>query len=152
MIDSPASIHRRIVATLADYSIAPLIGGGIALAFGTSILNPLFSTVLTIAFWLSKSLLEAAFGTTPGKMLTHLHVNHDIQGERLSIYYSSARNAWILLEIIPLVGLVLFSFVAIFLVASCIRACNFVGLHDKFAHVNVLRKNEKHPLNCFKCN
>lgn len=50
MIDSPASIHRRIVATLADYSIAPLIGGGIALAFGTSILNPLFSTVLTIAF------------------------------------------------------------------------------------------------------
>ncbi|NLZ57763.1 MAG: RDD family protein, partial [Corynebacterium sp.] len=24
--------------------------------------------------------------------------------------------------------------------------------YDKFAHVNVLRKNEKHPLNCFKCN
>lgn len=50
MIDSPASTHRRIVATLADYSIALLIGGGIALAFGTSILNPPFSTVLTIAF------------------------------------------------------------------------------------------------------
>ncbi|BAF55317.1 hypothetical protein cgR_2312 [Corynebacterium glutamicum R] len=26
MIDSPASIHPRIVATLADYSIALLIG------------------------------------------------------------------------------------------------------------------------------
>lgn len=112
--------------------------------------HPALSTVPAITFWLSKSLLEAAFGTTPGKMLTHLHVNHDIQGEHLSIYYSSARNVWILLEINPLVRPALFSFVAVFLVASCIRDCSFVGLDNKFANVTVLQKNEKHPLSHFK--
>ena len=137
MNDLTASIRRRITAILVDYCAALLVGGGLALVFEISVINPLFSTVLTVLFWISKSLSEATCGTTPGKKLVNLQIKHHANGNNLSFYNSLARNAWILLEIIPWIGPALFAIIAIFLATNCLRNENSAGLHDAYAHAMV---------------
>ena len=124
----------RFIATLIDIviilSISQMFFVGL---LDSNIYQPVPSLIVTITIWLLKSTFEAKTGTTPGKLLTRLKVItlNDEKVAKLPLMDSLIRNSWILIEIIPIVGIFLSLFVIVILLFHLLLNNSGTAIHDR---------------------
>ncbi|MFC4373763.1 RDD family protein [Nocardia halotolerans] len=132
---APAGLGRRAVARFIDWIIAGAIGlvvfwllervtdlpSWIAILPGAG-----FGFLYFVAF-------EVLTGSTPGKKLLGLHVNGTDGTDKPDLLASAKRNAYMLLNLIPWVGGVLWFVAAIGIAFTVSSSPSKQGWHDKFA-------------------
>ncbi|MFC9997337.1 RDD family protein [Nocardia sp. NPDC127526] len=132
---APAGIGGRAVARFIDWIIAGIIGG---------VLFWLLDRVADVPGWISILpgagfgflyfvLFEVATGSTPGKKVLGLHVNGAGGAAKPNVKESALRNAYMLLNLIPWIGGILWFFAAIGIAVTVSASSTKQGWHDNIA-------------------
>ncbi|WP_040816163.1 RDD family protein [Nocardia concava] len=132
---TPAGIGSRALARFIDWIIAGIVGGilfwildkGSGLPGWASILPGAGFGFLYFVFF------EVASGSTPGKKLLGLHVNGSRGAAKPSLADSAKRNAYMLLNLIPWIGGLLWFCAAIAIAVTVSASPTKQGWHDNFA-------------------
>ncbi|MEV6073218.1 RDD family protein [Nocardia sp. NPDC052001] len=131
----PAGIGGRAAARFIDWIIAGIVG---------AILFWLMSKVPGVPGWVDVLpgagfgflyfvFFEVTSGATPGKRLLGLHVNGAGSSARPSVAESAKRNAYMLLNLIPWIGGLLWFCSAIAIAVTVGSSPTKQGWHDNFA-------------------
>ncbi|MGW5754128.1 RDD family protein [Nocardia rhamnosiphila] len=131
----PAGLGKRAVARFVDWIIAGIIGALFFWLLGTVWDLPDWVSVLPGAGfgWLYFVLFEVSSGSTPGKKLIGLHVNGSGRAPKPSLKDSAVRNAYMLLNLIPWVGGLLWFISAIAIAFTISSSPTKQGWHDNAA-------------------
>lgn len=132
---NPAGIGSRAAARFIDWIIAGIVG---------AILFWLLGVVADLPNWIAALpgagfgflyfvFFEVSSGATPGKKLLGLHVNGAHGAAKPSIQESAKRNAYMLLNLIPWFGGMLWFFAAIAIGVTASASSTKQGWHDNFA-------------------
>ncbi|MET9211545.1 MULTISPECIES: RDD family protein [unclassified Nocardia] len=132
---TPAGIGRRAAARFIDWIIAGLIG---------AVLFWLLERVTDLPSWIAILpgagfgflyfvAFEVATGSTPGKKILGLRVNGAGGASKPDLAESAKRNAYMLLNLIPWVGGLLWFIAAIGIAVTVSSSSTKQGWHDNFA-------------------
>ncbi|APE34321.1 transporter [Nocardia mangyaensis] len=132
---SPGGLGRRAGARFIDWIIAGFIGMIVFWLLNKSTSLPEWVSILPGAGFGFLYFLgfEVASGSTPGKKLLGLHVNGAGGAAKPSVKDSAMRNAYMLLNLIPWVGGLLWFIAAISIAATISSSPTKQGWHDRFA-------------------
>lgn len=130
-----AGLGKRAVARFVDWIIAGIIGGIFFWLLGVVWDLPDWVSVLPGAGfgWLYFVVFEMSAGATPGKMLLGLHVNGSGGAPKPSLKDTAVRNAYMLLNLIPWVGGLLWFIAAIAIAFTISSSPTKQGWHDNAA-------------------
>ncbi|WP_306359959.1 RDD family protein [Nocardia sp. CC227C] len=130
-----AGIGRRAVARFIDWIIAGIVGAILFWVLGRVADLPGWISILPGAGFgfLYFVLFEVATGSTPGKKVLGLHVNGAGGADRPTVKESAMRNAYMLLNLIPWIGSILWFFAAIGIAVTVGASSTNQGWHDNFA-------------------
>ncbi|WP_067822978.1 RDD family protein [Nocardia inohanensis] len=131
----PAGIGSRAAARFIDWIIAGIVG---------AIMFWLLGIVADLPGWIAALpgagfgflyfvCFEVSSGATPGKKLLGLHVNGAGGAAKPSIAESAKRNAYMLLNLIPWLGNVLWAGAALAIAVTVGTSPAKQGWHDNFA-------------------
>ncbi|GEM35474.1 RDD family protein [Nocardia neocaledoniensis NBRC 108232] len=131
----PGGLGKRAAARFVDWIVAGIVGAVLFWLLNKSAHTPDWLSILPGAGFgfLYFVGFEVATGSTPGKKLLGLHVNGAGGSERPGIVESAKRNAYMLLNLIPWIGGVLWFFAAITIAATLGSSPTKQGWHDRFA-------------------
>ncbi|MEC3956619.1 RDD family protein [Nocardia sp. CDC153] len=132
---TPAGLGPRAVARFIDWIIAGIVGGIVFWALEHASGLPGWASVIPGAGFgfLYFVAFEVLAGATPGKKLLGLHVNGSGGAPRPSLADSAKRNAYMLLNLIPWVGGLLWFCAAIAIAVTVGASPTKQGWHDNFA-------------------
>ncbi len=131
----PGGLGKRAVARFVDWIIAGIVGAICFWLMGVVGDVPAVLSVLPGAGfgYIYFVVFEVASGSTPGKKLVGLHVNGSDGSPKPSLKDSAIRNAYMLLNLIPWIGGLLW-FIAAFAIAVTISGSpTKQGWHDRVA-------------------
>ncbi|WP_459547329.1 RDD family protein [Nocardia sp. X0981] len=131
----PAGLGKRAAARFIDWILAGIIGAVFFWLLGSIFDLPGWVSVLPgAAFgWLYFLFFEVASGSTPGKKLLGLHVNGSGGAPKPSLKDSAVRNAYMLLNLIPWIGGLLWFAAAIAIAVTVNGSPTKQGWHDQAA-------------------
>lgn len=132
---TPGGLGKRAAARFVDWIIAVIVGwilfGLLDKFAGTpDWVNILPGAGFAFLYFL---VFEVTTGSTPGKKLLGLHVNGAGGAAKPSIKESAFRNAYMLLNLVPCIGGVLWFFAAIGIAVTVSSSPSKQGWHDRFA-------------------
>ncbi|GAB4585825.1 RDD family protein [Nocardia sp. IFM 10818] len=132
---APAGIGGRAVARFIDWIIAGIIGAIVFWLLDRAADLPGWISVLPGAGFgfLYFVLFEVATGSTPGKKILGLHVNGAGGAAKPNAKESALRNAYMLLNLIPWIGGILWFFAAIGIAVTVSASSTKQGWHDNIA-------------------
>ncbi|MVU77690.1 RDD family protein [Nocardia sp. ET3-3] len=128
---TPAGIGVRAAARFIDWIVAGIVGGILFWIFDL----PGWASILPGAgfAFLYFVCFEVLTGATPGKKLLGLHVNGSGGAPKPSLADSAKRNAYMLLNLIPWVGGLLWFCAAVAIAVTVSASSTKQGWHDDFA-------------------
>lgn len=128
----------RLGMMLLDGVAASMVGGLAASIVGfNDVLYWLVGAVASLAYFIG---LEAYTGASPVKHLFGYEVRDAATGEKPTLEQSAKRNWWRIVALIPGLG-TLVAFVGMCIIGSSIKPeNNYIGVHDRWAGVEVVRK------------
>ncbi len=132
------SAGLRLGMMLLDSLAAGVLGtiGGM-LFFFSDTLAALTIPLIGLAYFIG---FEVYTGATPVKHLFGYKVRDAATGENLSIEQSAKRNWWRIVNLVPFIG-TLVAFVGMIVIGTSINPANGnVGVHDRWAGAEVVRK------------
>ena len=131
----PGGLGKRAVARFIDWIIAARVGGIFFWLLGVVANVPDWVSVLPGAGFgfLYFLFFEVATGSTPGKKVLSLHVNGSGGDPKPSLKDSAIRNAYMLLNLIPCIGGVLWFIAAIAIAVTVSSSTTKQGWHDQMA-------------------
>ncbi|MFC8045494.1 RDD family protein [Nocardia sp. NPDC057353] len=132
---SPGGLGKRAGARFIDWIIAGAIGLVVFWLLDRSVNTPDWVSVLPGAGFgfLYFLFFEVLTGETPGKKILGLQVRGSGGAAKPSIVDSAKRNAYMLLNLIPCVGGLLWFVAAIYIAVTISSSPTKQGWHDKFA-------------------
>lgn len=132
---TPAGIGSRAAARFIDWIIALIVGGILFWLLDVVADAPRWISVLPGAGFgfLYFVFFEVSSGATPGKKLLGLHVHGAGGAAKPSLAESAKRNAYMLLNLIPWFGGMLWFFAAIAIGVTASASSTKQGWHDNFA-------------------
>ncbi|MFC3964465.1 RDD family protein [Nocardia jiangsuensis] len=132
---APAGIGRRAAARFIDWIIAAIVGGILFWLLGRTTGLPGWASILPGAGFgfLYFVGFEVATGSTPGKKILGLHVYGAAGAAKPSVVESAKRNAYMLLNLIPWIGGLLWFGSAIAIAVTVSASSTKQGWHDSFA-------------------
>ncbi|MFC9664524.1 RDD family protein [Nocardia sp. NPDC127606] len=132
---TPAGIGRRAGARFIDWIIAGFIGAVLFWILERVTDLPSWIAILPGAGFgfLYFVVFEVVTGSTPGKKLLGLHVNGADGAAKPDLVESAKRNAYMLLNLIPWLGGLLWFIAAIGIAVTVSSSPSKQGWHDKFA-------------------
>ncbi|MEV4127239.1 RDD family protein [Nocardia sp. NPDC049707] len=130
-----AGIGGRAVARFIDWIIAGIVGGIVFWVLDRVADLPGWVEILPGAGFgfLYFVFFEVISGATPGKRVLGLQVNGADGAEKPSVQESAKRNAYMLFNLIPWIGGVLWFFSAIAIAVTVSASSTKQGWHDNFA-------------------
>jgi uncharacterized RDD family membrane protein YckC len=133
---TPAGLGKRAAARFIDWIIAGIIGAILFWLLDMSAHTPGWVSILPGAGFgfLYFLAFEVATGSTPGKKFLGLHVNGSAGAPKPSIEDSARRNAYMLLNLVPCFGGVLWFFAAFTIAVTVGSSPTKQGWHDNFAN------------------
>lgn len=131
----PAGLGKRAVARFVDWIIAGIVGAIFFWLLGVVADLPDWVSVLPgAAFgWLYFIAFEVSSGSTPGKKLLGLHVNGSDGAPKPSLKDSAVRNIYMLLNLIPWIGGLLWFIAALAIAFTVSSSPTKQGWHDRAA-------------------
>ncbi|MBF6352178.1 MULTISPECIES: RDD family protein [Nocardia] len=132
---TPGGLGKRAAARFIDWIIAAVVGGILFWLLNKSAGTPEWVNILPGAGFGFLYFLgfETTTGSTPGKKLLGLHVNGSGGAAKPSIKESAFRNAYMLLNLVPCIGGVLWFFAALAIAVTVGSSPAKQGWHDRFA-------------------
>lgn len=132
---TPAGIGGRAAARFIDWIIALIVGGILFWVLDKASDLPGWIDILPGAGFgfLYFVFFEVLTGATPGKKVLGLHVNSAGGADKPTIVESAKRNAYMLLNLIPWIGGILWFFSAIGIAVTVSSSSTKQGWHDNFA-------------------
>ncbi|AVH23506.1 RDD family protein [Nocardia cyriacigeorgica] len=137
---TPGGLGKRTAARFIDWILAAIIG---AIFFW--LLNMIWDTPDWVSIlpgagfgFLYFLAFEVSTGSTPGKKILGLHVNGSGGAPKPSVKDSAVRNAYMLLNLIPWVGPILWFIAAIAIAVTISSSPTKQGWHDKLAGTQVI--------------
>lgn len=132
---TPGGIGGRAAARFIDWIIAGIIGGILFWVLDRASDLPGWISILPGAGFgfLYFVLFEVITGSTPGKKILGLHVNGSGGAEKPSVKESALRNAYMLFNLIPWLGGILWFFSAIAIAVTVSASSTKQGWHDNLA-------------------
>ncbi|NNH68984.1 RDD family protein [Nocardia uniformis] len=132
---TPGGIGSRAAARFIDWIIAGIIGGILFWVLDRASDLPGWVSILPGAGFgfLYFVFFEVITGSTPGKKVLGLHVNGQGGAEKPSIKESALRNAYMLFNLIPWFGGILWFFSAIAIAVTVSASSTKQGWHDNVA-------------------
>ncbi|WP_188827023.1 RDD family protein [Nocardia camponoti] len=132
---SPAGLGVRAGARLIDWIVAGIIGSIVFFVFNHTLHLPDWVAILPGAGFgfLYFVFFEVVTGSTPGKKILNLHVNGADGAAKPDLLESAKRNAYMLLNLIPWVGGLLWFIAAIAIAVTVSNSPTKQGWHDDFA-------------------
>lgn len=132
---SAAGIGGRAVARFIDWIIAGIVGGILFWVLDKASDLPGWVEILPGAGFgfLYFVFFEVVTGSTPGKKVLGLHVNGAGGADKPSVAESAKRNAYMLFNLIPWIGGILWFFSAIAIAVTVSASSTKQGWHDNFA-------------------
>lgn len=132
---TPGGLGKRAAARFVDWIIAAVVGGILFWLLNKSAGTPEWVNILPGAGFGFLYFLgfETITGSTPGKKLLGLHVNGSGGATKPSIKESAFRNAYMLLNLVPCIGGVLWFFAALAIAVTVGSSPSKQGWHDRFA-------------------
>lgn len=132
---TPGGIGGRAAARFIDWIIAGIIGGILFWVLDRASDLPGWVSILPGAGFgfLYFVLFEVITGSTPGKKILGLHVNGSGGAEKPSVKESALRNAYMLFNLIPWLGGILWFFSAIAIAVTVSASSTKQGWHDNLA-------------------
>ncbi|MFE6861541.1 RDD family protein [Nocardia sp. NPDC057668] len=130
-----AGIGGRAAARFVDWIIAGIVGGILFWILERALDLPSWLAILPGAGFgfLYFVFFEVSTGSTPGKKLFNLQVLGAAGATRPTVADSAKRNAYMLLNLIPWVGGILWFFAAIGIAVTVTASSTKQGWHDNFA-------------------
>ncbi|TLF76729.1 RDD family protein [Nocardia cyriacigeorgica] len=137
---TPAGLGKRAVARFIDWILAAIIGVIFFWLLNMAWDTPDWVSILPGAGFgfLYFLVFEVATGSTPGKKILGLHVNGSGGAPKPSVKDSAVRNAYMLLNLIPWVGPILWFIAAIAIAVTISSSPTKQGWHDKLAGTQVI--------------
>lgn len=128
----------RLGMMLLDTLAAATVAGVAGLMFSfNDTLSAVAAAVVSLAYFIG---LEAATGATPVKHLFGYQVRDLQTGAKPSLEQSAKRYWWRIVGYLPVLGTIV-AFVGMIVIGSSINAANqYIGAHDRWAGVEVVRK------------
>ncbi|NKY85101.1 RDD family protein [Nocardia veterana] len=132
---APGGLGKRAVARFIDWIIAGIIGAILFWLLNKSAHTPDWVSILPGAGFgfLYFVGFEISTGATPGKKILGLHVRGSNGADKPNIKDSALRNGYMLLNLIPYVGGLLWFIAAIAIAATVSSSPTKQGWHDRFA-------------------
>lgn len=132
---TPAGIGGRAAARFIDWIIAGIVGGILFWVLEKASDLPGWIAILPGAGFgfLYFVFFEVTSGSTPGKKILGLHVRGAGGADKPSVVESAKRNAYMLLNLIPWLGGILWFFSAIAIAVTVSASSTKQGWHDNFA-------------------
>ncbi|WP_280462043.1 RDD family protein [Nocardia carnea] len=132
---TPGGLGKRAAARFVDWIVAALVGAILFWLLNKSAHVPGWVSILPGAGFGFLYFLgfEVTTGSTPGKKLLGLHVNGAGGGPKPSVKESAFRNAYMLLNLIPCIGGVLWFVAALAIAVTVSSSATKQGWHDRFA-------------------
>ncbi|WP_280419332.1 RDD family protein [Nocardia carnea] len=132
---TPGGLGKRAAARFVDWIVAALVGAILFWLLNKSAHVPGWVSILPGAGFGFLYFLgfEVSTGSTPGKKLLGLHVNGAGGGRKPSVKESAFRNAYMLLNLIPCIGGVLWFVAALAIAVTVSSSATKQGWHDRFA-------------------
>ncbi|WP_040707515.1 RDD family protein, partial [Nocardia takedensis] len=132
---TPAGIGGRAVARFVDWIIAGIIGAVFFWLLNSVADLPEWVSVLPGAGFgfLYFVFFEVLTGSTPGKKILNLHVRGSGGADKPNVKDSALRNGYMLLNLIPWVGGVLWFVAAIAIAVTVSSSPTKQGFHDRIA-------------------
>lgn len=132
---TPGGLGKRAAARFIDWIVAGIVGGIFFWLLNKSAHTPGWISILPGAGFAFLYFLgfEVATGSTPGKKLLGLHVNGSGGAPKPSIKDSALRNAYMLLNLVPCIGGVLWFFAVLAIAVTVGASPTKQGWHDRFA-------------------
>ncbi|MEV0437039.1 RDD family protein [Nocardia sp. NPDC050413] len=133
--EASAGIGSRAAARFIDWIIAGIVGGVVFWVLERVADLPGWVSILPGAGFgfLYFVFFEVATGSTPGKKLLGLHVHGAGGASKPSIVESGKRNAYMLFNLIPWIGGLLWFISAISIAVTVSASSTKQGWHDNFA-------------------
>lgn len=130
---APGGLAKRALARFIDWIIAGIVGAILFWLLPAS--TPDWVSVLPGAGFAFLYFLcfEVSTGSTPGKKILGLHVRGAGNSERPNLKDSALRNAYMLLNLIPWIGGLLWLIAAIAIAVTIGSSPTKQGWHDRFA-------------------
>lgn len=131
----PAGLGKRAGARFIDWVIAGIVGAILFWLLSKSTSTPEWVSILPGAGFAFLYFLgfEVATGATPGKKLLGLHVEGAGGATKPGLKESAFRNSYMLLNLIPCIGSVLWFFAALGIAVTIGSSPSKQGWHDRFA-------------------
>ncbi|WP_245721683.1 RDD family protein [Nocardia crassostreae] len=144
---TPAGIGGRALARFIDWIIAGIVGGILFWVLDKASDLPNWVSILPGAGFgfVYFVLFEVATGSTPGKKVLGLHVNGSGGTDKPSVAASAKRNAYMLLNVIPWIGGLLWFIAAIAIAVTVSSSSTKQGWHDNFAGGTQVVKADRTP-------
>ncbi|MGW5382327.1 RDD family protein [Nocardia sp. NPDC003963] len=132
---TPGGLGKRAAARFIDWIIALIVGGIFFWLLNKSAHTPGWVSILPGAGFAFLYFLgfEVVTGSTPGKKLLGLRVLGSDGAEKPSIKDSALRNAYMLLNLVPCIGGVLWFFAALAIGVTVGSSSTKQGWHDQIA-------------------
>lgn len=132
---APGGLARRAGARFIDWIIAGIIGAILFWLLNMSADTPGWVSVLPGAGFgfLYFVGFEITTGSTPGKKILGLHVNGSGNADKPNIKDSALRNVYMLLNLIPFIGGLLWLIAAIAIAVTISSSPTKQGWHDRLA-------------------
>lgn len=132
---TPGGLGKRAAARFVDWIIAAVVGGILFWLLNKSAGTPEWINILPGAGFgfLYFVGFEVTTGSTPGKKLLGLHVNGPGGAAKPGLKESAFRNAYMLLNLVPCIGAVLWFFAALAIAVTVSASPTKQGWHDRFA-------------------
>ncbi|MFI2229962.1 RDD family protein [Nocardia testacea] len=132
---TPGGLGKRAAARFIDWIVAAIIGAIFFWLLDKTAHTPGWVSILPGAGFAFLYFLgfEVSSGSTPGKKLLGLHVNGSGGAAKPSIKESALRNAYMLLNLVPCIGGVLWFFAALGIAVTVGSSSTKQGWHDRFA-------------------
>ncbi|WP_280236843.1 RDD family protein [Nocardia cyriacigeorgica] len=137
---TPGGLGKRAAARFVDWILAAIVGAIFFWLLNKAWDTPDWVSILPGAGFGFLYFLgfEVATGSTPGKKLLGLHVNGSGGAPKPSVKDSAVRNAYMLLNLIPCIGPVLWFIAAIAIATTISSSPTKQGWHDKLAGTQVI--------------
>ncbi|MBF6435419.1 RDD family protein [Nocardia cyriacigeorgica] len=136
----PGGLGKRAAARFIDWILAAIIGAIFFWLLNMAWDTPDWVSILPGAGFgfLYFLVFEVASGSTPGKKILGLHVNGSGGAPKPSVKDSALRNAYMLLNLIPWVGPILWFIAAIAIAVTISSSPSKQGWHDRLAGTQVI--------------
>lgn len=131
----PGGLGKRAAARFIDWIIAAIVGGIFFWLLDATVHPPGWVSVLPGAgfAFLYFLLFEVATGSTPGKKILGLHVDGSGGAPKPNLKDSAVRNAYMLLNLIPCFGGLLWFIAAVAIAVTVSSSPTKQGWHDQAA-------------------